>query len=196
MEEQVTTQLTRIAIKAALQRRSSIHVFGVAAAALLASPCFAQTRVDGRANRDSSAESAKTDDEPRSDATWSNAVKVVSATDQQMELELRVVPETRAVHETDAASATAPTTTTTTAETIVVRFERGIGEKSWRRIGASDSSTRLPMAAADTIGRAPLHFCDEIRGDGTARAETSDSLSSGRVLVQTTRSNHRRSDRR
>lgn len=177
---------TRIAIEFALWRGSNFPVFGVVAVTLLASPCFARTHVDARAHRDSSAESAKTDDEPQSVATLSNAVKVTSATDQRLDLELRVAHETRAAHETDAASATAPTTTTPTAETIVVRFAREIGGKSWRRIGASDSSTRLPMTAADTIGRAPLLFCDEIRGDklrgdGVARRETPDSLSSGRV---------------
>jgi hypothetical protein len=37
------------------------------------------------------------------------------------------------------------------------------------------------MTAADTIGRAPLLFCDESRGDGAARGETPDSSSSGKV---------------
>jgi hypothetical protein len=181
----VATHLTRIAIETALRRRSNFPVFGVVTAALLASPCFARTHVDGRAHRDSSAERAKTNDEPQSVATLSNAVKVTSATDQRLDLELRVVHETRAAVEADGASATSPPTASPTspptATTIVVQFERKTGEKSWRRISASDSSPRLPMTAADTIGRAPLLFCDESRGDGVARGETTDSSSSGRV---------------
>jgi hypothetical protein len=185
LEEQVATHLTRIAIETALRRRSKFPVFGIAAAALLASPCFARTHVDGRAHRDSSAERAKTNDEPQSVATLSNAVKVTSATDQRLDLELRVVHETRAAVEADGASATSPPTASPTspptATTIVVQFERKTGEKSWRRISASDSSPRLPMTAADTIGRAPLLFCDESRGDGVARRETPDLSSSGKV---------------
>ena len=196
----MATHLTRIAIETALRRRSNFPVFGVVAAALLASPCFARTHVDGRAHRDSSAERAKTNDEPQSVATLSNAVKVTSATDQRLDLELRVVHETRAAVEADGASATSPPTASPTspptATTIVVQFERKTGEKSWRRISANDSSPRLPMTAADTIGRAPLLFCDEsrgdefrgngirgdeFRGDGAARGETTDSSSSGRV---------------
>lgn len=181
----MATHLTRIAIETALRRRSNFPVFGFVAAALLASPCFARTYVDGRAHRDSSAERAKTNDEPQSVATLSNAVKVTSATDQRLDLELRVVHETRAAVEADGASATSPPTASPTspptATTIVVQFERKTGEKSWRRIGASDSSTRLPMTAADTIGRAPLLFCDESRGDGVARRESPDLSSSGKV---------------
>lgn len=186
----MATHLTRIAIETALRRRSNFPVFGVVAAALLASPCFARTHVDGRAHRDSSAERAKTNDEPQSVATLSNAVKVTNATDQRLDLELRVVHETRAAVEADGASATSPPTASPTspptATTIVVQFERKTGEKSWRRISANDSSPRLPMTAADTIGRAPLLFCDEsggdkIRGDGAARGETPDSSSSGKV---------------
>jgi hypothetical protein len=185
LEEQVATHLTRIAIETALRRRSNLHVFGVVAAALLASPCFARTHVDGRAHRDSSAERAKTNDEPQSVATLSNAVKVTSATDQRLDLELRVVHETRAAVEADGASATSPPTASPTspptATTIVVQFERKTGEKSWRRISANDSSPRLPMTAADTIGRAPLLFCDESRGDGAARRESPDLSSSDKV---------------
>jgi hypothetical protein len=190
LEEQVATHLTRIAIETALRRRSNFPVFGVVAAALLASPCFARTHVDGRAHRDSSAERAKTNDEPQSVATLSNAVKVTSATDQRLDLELRVVHETRAAVEADGASATSPPTASPTspptATTIVVQFERKTGEKSWRRISANDSSPRLPMTAADTIGRAPLLFCDEsrgdeFRGDGAARGETPDLSSSDKV---------------
>ena len=186
----MATHLTRIAIETALRRRSNFPVFGVVAAALLASPCFARTHVDGRAHRDSSAERAKTNDEPQSVATLSNAVKVTSATDQRLDLELRVVHETRAAVEADGASATSPPTASPTspptATTIVVQFERKTGEKSWRRISASDSSPRLPMTAADTIGRAPLLFCDEsrgdeFRGDGAARGETPDLSSSDKV---------------
>ena len=181
----MATHLTRIAIETALRRRSNFPVFGVVTAALLASPCFARTHVDGRAHRDSSAERAKTNDEPQSVATLSNAVKVSSATDQRLDLELRVVHETRAAVEADGASATSPPTASPTspptATTIVVQFERKTGEKSWRRISANDSSPRLPMTAADTIGRAPLLFCDESRGDGAARGETPDSSSSGKV---------------
>jgi hypothetical protein len=190
LEEQVATHLTRIAIETALRRRSNFPVFGVVTAALLASPCFARTHVDGRAHRDSSAERAKTNDEPQSVATLSNAVKVTSATDQRLDLELQVVHETRAAVKADGASATSPPTASPTspptATAIVVQFERKTGEKSWRRISASDSSPRLPMTAADTIGRAPLLFCDEIRGDefrgdGAARGETPDLSSSDKV---------------
>lgn len=181
----MATHLTRIAIETALRRRSNFPVFGFVAAALLASPSFTRTHVDDRAHRDSSAERAKTNDEPQSVATLSNAVKVTSATDQRLDLELRVVHETRAAVEADGASATSPPTASPTspptATAIVVRFERKTGEKSWRRISASDSSSMLPMTAADTIGRAPLLFCDEIRGNGTASSETSGSSSSGRV---------------
>ena len=179
----MATHLTRIAIETALRRRSNFHVFGVVAAALLASPCFARTLLDGHANRDSSAENAKINNEPQRVATLSNAVKVTSATDQRLDLELRVIHETRAAVEADGASATSTASPTSppTATTMVVQFERKSGEKSWRRISASDSSPRLPMTAADTIGRAPLLFCDEIRGDGAARGETPDSSSSGRV---------------
>ncbi|MFM1868666.1 MAG: hypothetical protein RL591_2074 [Planctomycetota bacterium] len=177
----MATHQRRIAIDFALWHSSNFRVLSVAAAALLASPCFARTCVEACAHSDSRVERAMADDSPLSVAVSGNAVKVTRATESELELELRVAHETSTPVEADAASVTEPTTTTPTAKTILVRFARATGEKSWRRIGASDSSPTLSIAAADTVGRAPLLFCDEIRGDGATHGETPDSLSSGKV---------------